>query len=140
VVIPGSGSPGERLSRLVIRSYHRVRRREDLSRVIGVMSGVENRVDDRPSNIMRRTDHRIAFADYLDRLAGGDDDKAEWLNYIIQHYYGDDFLEDIRRQVVRLSICYPEGHPNGRWSDTDREILRSLARDLRDPANASSES
>ncbi len=48
------------------------------------------------------TDHaetRLAFAEFLTRLAAGDD--GEWEQYIVAHY-ADDFLEELRRCVMRM--------------------------------------
>jgi len=42
---------------------------------------------------------RLAFAEFLTRLATGDD--ADWERYIVQHY-ADVFLEEIRACVMRL--------------------------------------
>lgn len=46
---------------------------------------------------------REAFADFLDRYANHETNEAEWEHFVIQHY-GDSFLEEIRRCVVRLVI------------------------------------
>ena len=42
---------------------------------------------------------RLAFADFLTRLATDDD--SEWEQYVVTHY-ADAFLEEIRRCVVRM--------------------------------------
>ena len=42
---------------------------------------------------------RKAFADFLIRLAAGDD--TDWEKYIVAHY-ADEFLEELRRCVMRM--------------------------------------
>ena len=42
---------------------------------------------------------RLAFAEFLTRLAACDD--ADWEKYIVAHY-ADEFLEELRRCVMRM--------------------------------------
>lgn len=44
---------------------------------------------------------RLKFASFLDRLADGASTASDWDTFIVAHYR-DDFLESIRRCVVRL--------------------------------------
>ena len=54
---------------------------------------------DRMVDLMKRR----AFTDFLERLSAGTLDQGEWGEYAVNHYH-DDRLEDIRREVVRMSI------------------------------------
>ena len=44
---------------------------------------------------------RNEFASFLDRLASGDSSGNDWQQFAVTHY-PDEFLEEIRRNVVRL--------------------------------------
>jgi hypothetical protein len=46
------------------------------------------------------------FADFLNRLVSGDTNPEEWQTLVVGHFV-DDRLEEIRRQLVRLSIASP---------------------------------
>ncbi|MDA7528181.1 hypothetical protein OAF98_01230 [Planctomicrobium sp.] len=71
----------------------------------------------------RNTEARVAFADFLTRLATGDD--ADWEKYIVAHYE-DDFLEEMRRCVMRM-----RHYSNAVWGDTDsNNMLRHWANAL----------
>jgi len=54
---------------------------------------------------------RIAFAEFLERLANGRSLDAEWGQYVVTHY-ADEFLEEFRRCVVRLFQDRLPIHPN----------------------------
>lgn len=67
---------------------------------------------------------RLAFAEFLDRLAAGDD--ADWEQYIVAHY-ADDFLEELRRCVMRM-----RHYSTAVWGDQDsNDMLRHWANALR---------
>jgi hypothetical protein len=70
---------------------------------------------------------RRAFADFLDRLALGESDPAEWQTFAVNHYF-DEFLEEIRVQCVRMSILVQN---RTSWSEEEKTQLRVWARDLR---------
>jgi hypothetical protein len=74
---------------------------------------------------------RESFAGFIDRYADGKTHEREWDHFIIQHY-GDCFLEEVRRCVVRLVINQLPIHGN---TDAAREILRSWAFLLRASTN-----
>ena len=78
---------------------------------------------------------REAFADFLDRHVDNKTDSKDWEHFVVQHY-GDSFLEEIRRCVVRLSINQLPIHGN---TEAAREILRSWAFLLRASTNAAIE-
>lgn len=78
---------------------------------------------------------REAFANFLDRYADGQGSTFEWDHFVIRHY-GDNFLEEIRRCVVRLVINELPIHGN---TEVAREVLRSWAFLLRSSTNASIE-
>jgi hypothetical protein len=78
---------------------------------------------------------REAFADFLDRYADRKTNEAEWDHFVIQHY-GDSFLEEIRRCVVRLVINKLPIHGG---TDAAFEMLRSWAFLLRSSTNSSKE-
>ena len=75
---------------------------------------------------------REAFADFLDRYADHKSNEAEWDHFVIQHY-GDSFLEEIRRCVVRLVINKLPIHGG---TDAAFEMLRSWAFLLRSSTNS----
>lgn len=54
---------------------------------------------DSMSNMNRES--RLAFAEFLTRLAAGGDDGADWEQHVVAHH-DDDFLEELRRCVMRL--------------------------------------
>jgi hypothetical protein len=74
-------------------------------------------------------DYRLQFADFLDRLADGPVGAEEWLSFVVTHY-PDEFLEEIRRQCVRLACGYGD---RDQRPDTPagREVLRLWAGQLR---------
>jgi hypothetical protein len=80
---------------------------------------------------VKRKTWRLAFAGFLDRLAGSDHtDKKEWSTFVVTHY-PDEELEAIRRECVRLSIR--AGIAKGdNWSKEDRAQLQTWAGQLRD--------
>ena len=73
------------------------------------------------------TDHaevRLAFADFLTRLASGDD--ADWEQYIATHY-ADEFVEELRRCVMQM-----RHYSNAIWGTQDsNDMLRHWANALR---------
>ena len=77
-------------------------------------------------------DARLAFADFLDRLALDLASEEEWTSRVVEHY-GDEVLEDVRRRCVRLAIASSAW---GEWSESEREGFRALASELRHPAIA----
>ena len=78
---------------------------------------------------------REAFADFLDRYADNRTDSSEWDHFVVQHY-GDSFLEETRRCVVRLAINKLPIHGD---TEAAREIIRSWAFLLRSSTNSSDE-
>ncbi|HEY2882127.1 MAG TPA: hypothetical protein VGJ15_06825 [Pirellulales bacterium] len=70
---------------------------------------------------------RTEFADFLRRLAAGTFTSTEWKRLIVTQY-PDEFLEDIRRQVVRLNIQRDGGKE---WSDSEIAALQTLSRELK---------
>lgn len=75
---------------------------------------------------------REAFAEFLDRYANRQTDVSEWDHFVIRHY-GDSFLEEVRRCVVRLAINELPIHGG---TDAAREMVRSWAFLLRASKNA----
>ena len=69
---------------------------------------------------------RADFADCLDRLASGSASHRDWDTYLVAHY-ADEFLEEMRRCVVRL-----RHHSDAVWgSDDSRATLRHWATAVR---------
>jgi hypothetical protein len=76
---------------------------------------------------MDTTPQRLAFAEFLRRLAAGRAKPIEWSRFILVHY-PDDGLESIRREIVRLAI----GRDGGvQWSDSECAALQHWSRELR---------
>jgi hypothetical protein len=75
---------------------------------------------------------RDAFADFLDRHANNKADSTEWTHFVVRHY-GDSFLEEIRRCVVRLAINELPIHGD---TEAAHEILRSWGFLLRSSTNS----
>ncbi len=75
---------------------------------------------------------RLAFADFLDRLAVGRASPEEWESLAVAHY-GDEVLEDVRRRCVRLAIGSSSW---GDWTASEREGFRALAAELRHATTA----
>ncbi len=75
---------------------------------------------------------RNSFADFLDRYADNKTGSIEWDHFVIQHY-GDSFLEEVRRSVVRLAINKLPIH-----GDTEAacDLIRSWAILLRSSTNS----
>ncbi len=67
------------------------------------------------------------FADFLQRVAGGNVRPLEWNRFIVTHY-PDELLESTRQKVVRLSIHRGGGKE---WSDSELEMLKHWSRELR---------
>lgn len=72
---------------------------------------------------------RCAFADFLERLALKKTGPEDWFKFAVTHYF-DKTLEEIRRELVRLSIEEPEGEPSiarqsqfRSWAETLRSSL-----------------
>lgn len=78
---------------------------------------------------------REAFADFLDRYTDHKSNEAEWDHFVVQHY-GDSFLEEIRRCVVRLVINKLPIHGG---TDAAFEMLRSWAFLLRSSTHSARE-
>jgi hypothetical protein len=76
---------------------------------------------------MSGLNQRLAFADFLDRLASGAADTEQWQTFAVTHYF-DNVLEEIRRRCVRVAIQVPERNS---WSEEERIQLRAWARELR---------
>jgi hypothetical protein len=76
---------------------------------------------------MKNDGTRDAFAGFLRRLAAGKVGGIEWERFIVQHY-ADEFLEDIRRRVARLTIAQ---HGGLQWSDSELAALQQWSRELR---------
>ena len=67
---------------------------------------------------------RLAFAEFLTRLATGDD--TDWEQYIVAHY-ADQFVEELRRCVMRL-----RHYSTAVWGGQDSsDMLRHWANALR---------
>jgi hypothetical protein len=67
---------------------------------------------------------RLAFADFLDRVADGND--ADWERHIATHY-ADEFHEELRRCVMRM-----RHYSSAVWGDQDsNDTLRHWASALR---------
>lgn len=75
---------------------------------------------------------RLAFADFLDRLADGASSVEDWSKHVAGHYR-DETLEEYRRNCVRLSIEAGESFPR---TDEHRARLRAWAEELRATAAA----
>lgn len=85
--------------------------------------------------LLQHGDSRRQFADFLDRLAAGTAHPDEWSSFVIRHYYPDEFLEEMRRCVVRLGI----GHlPQSMGSDEGRQLLRAWAVAVRSAVHGAS--
>lgn len=76
---------------------------------------------------MLDNERRLAFADFLHRVATGNIGAIEWNRFVVTHY-SDGFLEDIRRRLVRLSI---ERDGSKEWSDSELAALQQWAGELR---------
>ncbi len=79
---------------------------------------------------MRMNDHRIAFAKFLRRLVSEQINTIEWQKFIVTHYH-DEMLEQIRRNVAKLSIDRDGGI---QWSDSEIEKLQHWSRVLQGEA------
>ena len=75
---------------------------------------------------------RDSFADFLDRYADNKTGSIEWNHFVVQHY-GDSFLEEIRRCVVRLAINKLPIHGD---TQAARDLIRSWAILLRSSTNS----
>lgn len=75
---------------------------------------------------------RNSFADFLDRYANNKTGQIEWDHFVVQHY-GDSFLEEIRRCVVRLAINKLPIHGD---TVAARDLIRSWATLLRWSTNS----
>ena len=73
---------------------------------------------------------RLAFAAFLERLANGAPEPADWFNNAVNHYR-DEALERIRRDTVRLSLSYSGTDVFGR---EEAAQLRRWASELRGTA------
>ena len=86
-----------------------------------------------PPILLHKGDYRKQFAAFLDRLASGTSHESEWSSFVVTQY-PDEFLEEMRRCTVRLSIGV-FGHQidsiEGRqilraWSIAIRSTVRDL--------------
>jgi hypothetical protein len=75
---------------------------------------------------------RSSFADFLDRYADNKTGSLEWDHFVVQHF-GDSFLEEVRRCVVRLAINKLPIHGD---TDAARDLIRSWATLLRSSTNS----
>ena len=75
---------------------------------------------------------RNSFADFLDRFADRKTAEIEWQHFIVRHY-GDSFLEEIRRCVVRLAINELPIHGD---TEASRDLLRAWGFLLRSTTNS----
>ena len=75
---------------------------------------------------------RDSFANFLDRYADNKTGAIEWDHFVVQHY-GDSFLEEVRRCVVRLAINKLPIHGD---TDAARDLIRSWATLLRSSTNS----
>jgi hypothetical protein len=80
--------------------------------------------------LLRTGNHRHQFADFLDRLVAGSAHPDEWSSFVVMHY-PDEFLEEIRRCVVRLAIGQL---PLSLESPEGRQVLRAWAMAVRSAA------
>jgi hypothetical protein len=71
--------------------------------------------------------YRNDFASFLDRLASGDSPPADWQQFVVAHY-PDEFLEEIRRNVVRL---YQDRLPIESKADAAIQLLNSWSLTIR---------
>ena len=77
---------------------------------------------------------RLSFASFLERLACGEERPGDWHDHVVTHYL-DEELEEVRRELVRLSIQRdPTGSPL--WVAADRQQFREWATRLRGPSSA----
>lgn len=76
---------------------------------------------------MNVRNQRLIFADFLERLALGNVNSEEWQTLVVNHYF-DDLLEEIRSQLVRLTIQFPETNI---WSGQEKTQLLIWANKLR---------
>ena len=72
---------------------------------------------------LERDNYRQQFADFLDRIAIGEVESEEWSSFVVLQY-PDEFLEEMRRCTVRLSIGHLEQAMD---SDEGRQLLRAWA-------------
>lgn len=75
---------------------------------------------------------RLAFADFLERLADNQTTIHEWQSFVITHY-SDAFLEEMRRCTVRLMQDQLPYHGS---TEPGREALRCWAMAIRSAGNA----
>ena len=73
--------------------------------------------------LIQQGDYRTQYASFLDRLASGTAHEMEWSSFVVTHY-PDEFLEEMRRCTVRLSIG---GLGHRLDSPEGRQILRAWA-------------
>lgn len=78
---------------------------------------------------------RDSFADFLDRYADNKTGSIEWNHFVVQHY-GDSFLEEVRRCVVRLASNILPIHGD---TEAASDLIRSWAFLLRSSTNSSRE-
>ena len=75
-----------------------------------------------------KVDHeqRQLFAAFLERFASGDIDPSQWERLVVNHY-GDQTLERIRRDCVRIRMQ----NEAMRWSPEERRRIQDWTRELR---------
>lgn len=71
--------------------------------------------------------YRNEFASFLDRLASGDSSDSDWQQNAVAHY-PDEFLEEIRRNVVRLYLNSLPVEPD---TDSAKQLLNCWALTIR---------
>lgn len=76
---------------------------------------------------MNVLNQRQVFAEFLERLACGDVNSEEWQTLVVNHYF-DEVLEEIRRQLVSLTILFPETYV---WSEKEKTQLLTWVTELR---------
>ncbi|MEL7500578.1 MAG: hypothetical protein AAFN77_23500 [Planctomycetota bacterium] len=70
---------------------------------------------------------RQQFAAFLDRLANGTVDSAEWSNFVVTHY-DDELLEEFRRLTSRMESGYMDKELDSKGG---KELLQTWAAELR---------
>jgi hypothetical protein len=81
-------------------------------------------------------DRRLAFADFLERLAAHRVSQSEWHEAVVQHYQ-DQLLESVRSECVRILYHVPDAF---RPDSTFQVQLRAWAEALRMSASSAAAS
>lgn len=72
---------------------------------------------------MNELNQRQVFDDFLDRLISDKTNPDEWQTLLANHY-SNEVLEEIRRQLVRLSIQSPNSL---NWLEEKTQLLACIA-------------